>query len=172
MRGPRRAGFELGAYDRSHPLVIDPFVVWSTRLGGGGDDQAFGVTADSFGNVYVTGDTTSANFPTVGGSTLAGGVDAFVTKIDANGQFILYSAFIGGTGTDAGRGIAVDSNFNAYLTGFTNSTDFPTTSGAFQESPQGDFDAFVVKLNPGGTVLVFHPHRGLVRRYRVWHRRG
>jgi hypothetical protein len=152
VRGPRRAGFELGVYDRSQPLVIDPFVVWATRLGGSGDDQAFGVAADSFGNVYVTGDTTSVNFPTVGASALAGGVDAFVTKIDANGQFILYSAYIGGTGTDGSRGIAVDSNFNAYLAGFTNSTDFPTTSAAFQQSPQGDFDAFVVKLNPGGTV--------------------
>src|SRR5262245_33706115 len=152
VRGPRRAGFALGAYDRAHPLVIDPFVVWSTRLGGSGDDQAFGVAADAFGNVYVTGDTRSANFPAIGGSALAGGVDVFVTKLDANGQFILYSAFIGGTGTDGGRGIAVDSSFSAYLTGFTNSTDFPTTSSAFQQTPQGDFDAFVVKLNPNGTI--------------------
>lgn len=152
VRGPKQAGFALGPYDRGHPLVIDPFVVWSTRLGGSGDDQAFGVTADAFGNVYVTGDTTSIDFPTIGASALAGGVDAFVTKIDANGQFILYSTYIGGTGTDGSRGIAVDSTFNAYVAGFTNSTNFPTTSAAFQQSPQGDFDAFVVKLLPNGLI--------------------
>ncbi|MGH7308335.1 MAG: SBBP repeat-containing protein [Candidatus Rokuibacteriota bacterium] len=152
VRGPRDAGFELGAYDRAHQLVIDPVVAWATRLAARGDDQAFGVAADVGGNVYVTGDTTSANFPTVGGSTLAGGFDAFVTKLDANGQFILYSAYIGGSGTDGGRAIAVDSSFNAYLTGFTDSADFPVTSGAFQQSPQGDFDAFVVKLNATGMI--------------------
>jgi hypothetical protein len=152
VRGPEQAGFALGPYDRSHPLVIDPFVVWSTRLGGSGDDQAFGVAADVVGNVYVTGDTTSVDFPIIGSSALAGGVDAFVTKIDANGQFILYSAYIGGAATDGSRAIAIDSSFSAYLAGFTNSSDFPTTSDAFQQSPQGDFDAFVVKLNADGTV--------------------
>jgi hypothetical protein len=153
VRGPRRAGFELGTYDRSLPLVIDPLVVWSTRLGGSGDDQAFGVAVDGFGHIVVTGDTGSVDFPTLGPPPLAGGVDAFVTKLDRHGRSMLYSAYIGGTGTDGGRAIAVDWGVgDAYLAGFTNSTDFPTTSGAFQELPQGDFDAFVIKLNPDGIL--------------------
>jgi hypothetical protein len=152
VRSPKQAGFALGPYDRSQPLVIDPFVVWSTRLGGSGDDRAFGVAADVVGNVYVTGDTTSLDFPVIGSSALAGGFDAFVTKIDANGQFILYSAYIGGTGTDGSVAIAVDANFNAYVAGSTNSADFPTTPAAFQQSLAGDLDAFVVKLTAGGLV--------------------
>ncbi len=153
VRGRTEAGFTLGPHDRSHPLVIDPVISWATLLGGAGEDAAFGVAVDAVGNVYVTGDTTSVDFPEIGTSVLAGGVDAFVTKLDANGKVLLYSAYIGGTGTDGGRAIAVGPALNAFLTGFTNSSDFPTTAGAFQESPQGDFDAFVVRLDPDGRVV-------------------
>jgi Beta-propeller repeat len=152
VRGPTQAGFMLGPHEHSHPLVIDPVIAWATHLGGGGDDQAFGVAVDVVGNVYVTGDTTSLDFPEIGTSALAGEVDAFVTKLDANGQVLLYSAYIGGTGTDGGRAIAVDGNNNAYLAGFTDSTDFPTTAAGFQALPQGDFDGFVVKLDPNGVI--------------------
>ncbi|HSF07063.1 MAG TPA: SBBP repeat-containing protein [Methylomirabilota bacterium] len=150
--GPGHAGFALGPHDRSHPLVIDPLIAWATHLGGGGDDQAFGVAVDVVGNVYVTGDTTSLDFPEIGTSALAGGVDAFVSKLDANGQVLLYSAYIGGTGTDGGRAIDVDANNNAYLAGFTDSADFPTTAAGFQALPQGEFDAFVIKLDPNGVI--------------------
>jgi hypothetical protein len=159
VRGPREASFQLGAYDRSRPLVIDPVITWATLLGGTGDDQAFGVAVDTVGNVYVTGDTTSVDFPTIGTSALAGGKDAFVTKLDANGKVLLYSAYIGGTGTDGGRAIAVGPGFNAFVTGFTDSADFPTTSAGFQALPQGEFDAFVVKLDPNG-VIVYSTYLG------------
>jgi hypothetical protein len=152
VRGPAQAGFALGPHDRSHPLVIDPVIAWATHLGGSGDDQAFGVAVDVGGNVYVTGDTASLNFPEIGTTALAGGFDAFVSKLDANGQVLLYSAYIGGSGTDGGRAIDVDANNNAYLAGFTDSADFPTTPAGFQALPQGDFDAFVVKLDPNGVI--------------------
>lgn len=152
VRGPAHAGFVLGPHDRSHPLVIDPIIAWATLLGGGNDDQAFGVDTDVVGNVFVAGDTASVDFPVVGTSAPVGGIDAFVTKLDVNGQVLLYSAYIGGTGTDGSRGVAVDGSGNAYVSGFTDSDDFPTTAAGFQALPQGDFDAFVVKLDPTGLI--------------------
>ncbi len=160
-RGSKEAGFRLGPYDRSHALVIDPVITWATYLGGNGADQAFAIAVDSAGNSYVTGDTDSTNFPTTDGSRLAVGAsqtDVFVTKLNPTGQALVYSVYIGGSGTDGGRGIALDPSGNAYVAGFTASTDFPTTAGAFQRRHGGgssDFplDAFVLKLGPEGTLI-------------------
>jgi hypothetical protein len=151
VRGPREVGFGLGHYDRSLPLVIDPVITWATLLGGTGDDQAFGVALDAVGNVLVTGDTTSLDFPDASG--LPVGTDAFVTKIDANGQSLIYSAYIGGSGTDGARAIAADSGANVYLAGFTDSPDFPITAGTVQPVHGGGLDGFVVKLDPTGAIL-------------------
>src|SRR5262245_26837504 len=129
-RGPRGASFRLGPYDRSHALVIDPVITWATYLGGSGADQAFAIAVDSAGNSYVTGDTDSINFPTTDSSRLAMGAsmtDVFVTKLSPTGALV-YSVYIGGSGTDGGRGIAVDPSSSAHVTGFTTSTDFPTTA--------------------------------------------
>jgi beta-propeller repeat-containing protein len=164
----RTVGFRIGTYDTREALVIDPTVALATYVGGGGTDQAFAIALGNDGTVFVTGNTTSANFPTTAGSlepAARGGIDAFVVRLDSTFTTSLYSTFIGGSGDDAGRGIAVDTLGNAYVTGFTTSTDFPTTPGSFQPNrPAGEAagvaDAFVVKVNPLGTALVYGTYLG------------
>jgi len=161
LRGSRGAGFRLGSYNRSHALVIDPVITWATYLGGNGADEAFAIAVDSAGNSYVTGDTDSINFPTTDGSRLAIGAsqtDVFVAKLNPTGRALVYSVYIGGSGTDGGRGVALDPGGSAYVAGFTTSTDFPTTAGAFQPQHGGGssnfpLDAFVLKLGPDGTLV-------------------
>src|SRR5947207_184154 len=158
-------GFRVGSYDARRPLVIDPTIVLATYVGGAGTDQAFAIALDTSANVYLSGNTSSADFPTTLGAfqpTPAGRVDAFVVKLNSAFTARTYSTYLGGsTGDDAGRGIAVDATGNAYVTGFTASTDFPTTPGAFQTAFGGGvFDAFVVKLNPAGSRLVYGTYLG------------
>jgi hypothetical protein len=146
-------------------------LVYSTYLGGSGDDFAEG-TVDSAGNVYVTGSTTSSDFPVTPGAfqtTPNGGVDTFVVKFNPTGSALIYSTYIGGSGNDAGFGIAVDSEGNSYVTGLTTSTDFPTTPGAFQTicGCQYDGDSFVFKLNPTGSALVYSTYLGATSFYGV-----
>jgi hypothetical protein len=132
-------------------------LVYATYLGGNGNDTATGVSVDAGGNAYVTGLTDSTNFPTVGAyQTDQGGTDVFVTKLDPSGSTPLYSTYVGGSGADVGLGIAVDGTGRIYVTGYTESSDFPRLS-AFQR-PAGDADAFVVKLDPsssGAASLVY-----------------
>jgi hypothetical protein len=150
-----------GAYQTSFGGTDDAFVaklnatgtalVYSTYLGGTGNDQATGIAVDAAGNAYVTGTTTSNDFPTTAGAcqtSLGGGYyDAFVTKLNATGTALLYSTYLGGTGNDQAGGIALDIDGNAYVTGVTLSTDFPTTTGAYQTSfGSGGGDAFVAKI--------------------------
>ncbi|WP_217697922.1 Ig-like domain-containing protein, partial [Sinomonas mesophila] len=156
-------GFALAGFDTHHPLVIDPALDYSTFLGGAMDDRGFSIAVDSAGNAYVTGTTTSTDFPTTTGAfdTAAnGGADAFVTKLDATGTSLVYSTYLGGTSTENGTGIAVNSAGNAYVSGFTNSVNFPTTLGAFDTSLGGSSDAFVTKLNVAGTALVYSTYLG------------
>ncbi|HMC70143.1 MAG TPA: SBBP repeat-containing protein, partial [Mycobacteriales bacterium] len=158
-------GFHVGSYDARRPLVIDPTITLATYVGGGGTDQAFAIALDASANVYLTGNTNSADFPTTVGAfqpTPRGGVDAFVVKLNSTFTARTYSTYLGGTtGDDAGRGIAVDATGSAYVTGFTASTDFPTTPGAFQTAfGGGGLDAFVVKLNPAGSGLVYGTYLG------------
>ncbi len=128
-------------------------LVFSTYLGGSGNDFSQGIALDSSGNTYVTGGTSSTNFPTVNAiqPTFGGGAfDAFVTKVNPLGSGLVYSTYLGGSGQDQGISIALDSlpNPNAYLTGLTGSTNFPTTTGAFQTMfGGGSFDAFVAKIS-------------------------
>jgi hypothetical protein len=127
-------------------------LLWSTYLGGSGIDIANALAVDGSGIVYLTGSTTSSNFPTAGPyqAALAGGTDAFVAAISAAGTGLVYSTYLGGAGVDSGNGIAVDAAGSAYVTGATTSSAFPVTAGAYQTVAGGASDAFVAKFNPAG----------------------
>jgi hypothetical protein len=148
-----RVGIEVGEYDRTLPLVIDPVLTYSTYLGGSLSDSAFGVATDGQGNAYVTGSTASADFPSrnqyQGDQPF---LDVFVAKLNTNAAgdaSLLYSAYLGGGGIDRGHGIAVDpSGQNIYVTGETASTNFPVQNE--YQGNQPDFDAFVARLTADG----------------------
>ncbi len=158
----REGRFRIGKYDASQELVIDPPLIYSTYHGGSGLDYGYAVAVDSVGNTYVTGGAGSSNFPAGGPlqSGLRGTEDVFVTKINPSGSAKLYSTYLGGNAVDEGRGIAVDVQGNAYITGSTGSLDFPTTKNAIQGTPGGSGDAFVAKLNASGSALVYSTYLG------------
>jgi beta-propeller repeat-containing protein/ASPM-SPD-2-Hydin domain-containing protein/centrosomal CEP192-like protein len=167
LKGRGKVGFSIGPYDQSKTLVIDPVLSYSTYLGGSSTDQGAGIAVDGSGDVYVTGFTQSADFPLLGtlpapNNALQGSTDAFVTKLNPSGSALLYSTYLGGTNVDEGTGIAVDSAGNAYVTGFTQSTDFPLASPlpSPNNALQGSADAFVTKLNPAGSALVYSTYLG------------
>ncbi len=164
LRRGHDLGFEVAAYDTARPLIIDPTLVYSTYLGGSGEDDGQGIAVDTSGNAYVTGRTLSSDFPTTAGAFQTtyggGGYDAFVTKLNSTGTNLLYSTYLGGSGDDRGQGIALDSSGHAYVTGQTLSSDFPTTPGAFQTTLGGSHDAFVTKLNSTGTNLLYSTYLG------------
>ncbi len=141
----------LGRYDSRHSLTIDPSLTFSTYLGGASYDAIYAMAADSGGNVYVAGETSSGTIP--GGAQLArSSRDAWVAKLNSSGSKLLYLIYLGGSGNDSGRGIAVDASGNAYITGVTASTDFPTTSGAFSTHIAGLQEAFITKLSSIGQI--------------------
>ncbi|MFM2289684.1 MAG: hypothetical protein RL684_2827, partial [Pseudomonadota bacterium] len=198
--------FDVGDYDHGKALVIDPVLSYLSYLGGSATESVGNVTGygasgvtnftspaaiDSGGNLYVTGSTYSTNFPMVGGLGAApakyNGLSkswVFVSKIAPNGASLVYSTYIGGTFDDYGNAIAVDSAGSAYVTGYTNSGDFPVTSGAYQticaptrngltgledqncDTPAGVSsgnqwgNAFVAKLNATGSALVYSTFLG------------
>jgi hypothetical protein len=160
--------FKIGDYDRSRRLVIDPVLIYSTFLGGSLADAAQDVAVDAAGNTYLTGYTTSINFPHAGvvsDSSYNGGDDVFVTKLNAAGTTALYSTYLGGSNDENGLGVALDSSANAYITGLTRSPNFPITPGAADSTCQSSTgpgglcapfphagDAFVTKLNGTGAI--------------------
>lgn len=172
--------FAVGTYDHSQSLVIDPILAYSTFFGGTNAEFAVAVTADSAGNAYVCGLTISTDFPLTAGAfqavNYAEGQNAvstaFVSKFDASGSALLYSTYLGGNAIadtlheqgDYAHAIAVDTAGNAYVTGWTYSSDFPITSGAFQTSDQAAnislATGFVTKLNPNGTGLIYSTYLG------------
>jgi hypothetical protein len=138
-------------------------LVYSTYLGGSGnDDEAYGIAIDQFRNAYVVGYTNSGDFPTKNALQPypAGGYDAFVTKLNSSGSALVYSTYLGGSGDDNGLDIAVDRLGNAYVTGGTQSSDFPTTAGAAQPQLNGFGNAFISKLNAEGSLLVYSTYLG------------
>jgi hypothetical protein len=228
LLGKKQVGFEVGSYDETIPLVIDPVLVYSTYLGsanndlayrvvldaagntyygglsqattltgnamgnakssggvskmiakvspagvllyttfiGGTADQAsiYGLDVDGNGNVYATGPTYSTDFPLVNDarhSSFAGGAnDVFVLELDSTGSALVFSTLLGGSGNEYSVGLRLDSVGNIYVVGNTQSSNFPTTSGAYQTSLAGGKDAFLSKLAPGGTSLVYSTYFG------------
>ena len=172
LRKPDRVGFEVAAYDAGKALIIDPVLSYSTYLGGSMDDFGNAITVDSDGNIYVTGGTTSPNFPTTRGvyQTSYGGADGgyqsvngdvFVAKLNPSGSALVYSTYLGGSGDDNAYGIVVDAAKNVYLTGGTNSSNFPVTPGVYQPTSGGLTDVFVTKLDPNGAKLLYSTHIGV-----------
>jgi hypothetical protein len=145
-----RVGFDIGAYDRSKTLVIDPVLSYSTYLGGSGSELHPTIAVDSALDMYVTGATSSTDFPVTDGSTFKAGAttNVFVAKYDPPGANLLFASYIGGTGADSPVGIAVDAATNIYVAGTTTSTNFPTSTSAFQTMPTspGNPHAFVTQL--------------------------
>lgn len=196
--------FELGRYDKDKPLVIDPVITYSTYLGGSGADEALGAATDGSGGAYITGSTTSIDFPLGSdgaldkecgedkncdaaasslqpNSPLVPNPDVFVSKFSADGSTLEYSTYLGGSGDDRGLGIAVDDGGRAYLTGRTDSSNFPVTNNAFDATCGSDGqcnarltddpsdpptarrtmpDAFVAKLDPKGSTLTYSTYLG------------
>lgn len=151
LLGDRTAGFKLGSYDASLPLVIDP-VVYGTFLGGSGDDRLTSFSVDAWDHLYVTGYTDSLDFP--GASYLAtqpARRRVFVAKLNQGGTQLEYVAIVGGSDSQSSAGIAVDTAGNAFISGWTTSPDFPTTAGAHSRAG----NSFVFKLNASGTELLY-----------------
>jgi len=152
--GEREVGFTVGAYDPRRPLVIDPVLSYSTYLGGSYYDEATAVTVDSQGYIWVTGNTETQDFPTLGRGlqgTGGGARNVFLTKLNpfaTTGISLVYSGFLGGLGDEEPSAIAVDAAGNVYLTGTTKSRDFPVTDSGFRtESGSTDQNAFAMKIN-------------------------
>ncbi len=158
----RTIGFELGAYDHSRPLVIDPLVLaYSTYLGGNDSEFPNAIAVDSSGAAYVTGETNSTDFDTLNPIELDDDeADVFVSKLNPAGNALVYSTYLGGDGFDGANGIAVDSSGAAYVTGETSSTDYCTGAGcSFETDPPGS-DAFISKLTPAGSALAYSTYVG------------
>ena len=225
LLGKKQVGFEVGSYDDTMPLVIDPVLVYSTYLGSADNDLAYrvvldaagnsyyggmskntmlagnaigsttksthmiakvspsgvllytafiggtadqtgidGLDVDGSGNVYATGQTWSADFPRVNdprNSSWAGGQnDVFVLELNSTGNALVFSTLLGGNNNEYSVGLRLDSGGNIYVVGNTQSTNFPTTPGAYQTTLAGGKDAFLTKLAPGGTSLVYSTYFG------------
>src|SRR6267378_2278024 len=181
FKNAHEVSFQVAAYDRSRPLIIDPVLAYSTYLGGRRIIKKKSIAVDSGGNVYVTGLAGSKDFPTTAGTFQATNHalhgfagNAFVTKLNPAGSGLVYSTYLGGsgsptcphelasgcTGGDQGAGVAVDAAGHAYVTGWTTSSDFPTTIGAFQPMLHGFQNAFATKLNSDGTGLLYSTYLG------------
>jgi hypothetical protein len=144
--------------------VINPqgsAFVYSTYIGGGGEDAATGIAADAGGNAYLTGFTTSTDFPVANPIRPAssGGADAFVLKFNAAGSSLVYGTYLGGSSDDGAWSVAIDSSNNAYVAGTTKSTNFPTVS-AYQPVLRGGTDAFVTKVNSNGSAFLYSTYLG------------
>ena len=156
-------GFEMEGYDRDRSLTIDPTLIYSSFLGGSSKEYGWGVAVDGSGRSYVGGYTQSADFPTQNGyepDYQGGDWDAFVTRFSADGSSVQYSSYLGGSLDDQGHGLAVDDQGCAYVTGYTRSTDFPTTPGAFDTSHNGGPDVFLTKLSADGNSLLYSTYLG------------
>lgn len=138
-------------------------LIYSTYLGGSDIDVGQRIAVDSAGSAFVTGYTSSTNFPVVSGAvqpTQSGGIDAFVTKLSPSGSSLVYSTYLGGSLDDEGMSIGLDSSGNAYITGYTRSTDFRTTPSAFRTTLTGEMDVFVTKLDASGSNLIYSTYLG------------
>ena len=173
LRDVDSIGFTFDEYDRTRPLVIDPVLVYSTYLGGNASDAGRAIAIDSERNVYITGQTAATNFPVANPiqANNAGSFDIFVTKINAAGNAIVYSTYIGGSVGEIGHGIDVDAAGNAYVTGVTGGTtganNFPTTPGAFDRTFNTPDEAVLLKINAAGNTLVYSTYTGASNSFEV-----
>jgi hypothetical protein len=160
LRDSRQVGFELGPYDETKPLVIDPVLAFSSYLGGTHADSGQGIAVDASGRAYLTGTTMSPDFPTTTGGPISSDLDeVFVAKLNTEGTALVYSTYLGGTGADTGEDIAIDAAGTAYLTGTTTSADFPIVN-AVQPTIGGFGDAFVARLSAAGDTLLHATYLG------------
>ena len=178
LRRPDQVGFELGSYDSSRALVIDPVLAYSTYIGGSADEACPAaaritiasissppagcpaIAVDSAFNMYVAGATTSSDFPAAGTpfqASRAAAPDVFVAKLNSQGSALVFSTYLGGDGTDFTAGLAVDGASNVAVAGSTTSTDFPTgtTSGFQGTAASAGQHAFVAELSPDGSTLLY-----------------
>ncbi len=147
MRGPGEVGFDIGGYDRTRPLVIDPVLSYATYLGGSSEDAATSVAVGADGRIYVAGYTSSVDFPSAGtNSPIQGFTDGFVAKLSADGSVLEYVTYLGGSDYDFAYGIGVDSSGNAYVAGTSFSSDFPPGGPIFGF-------AFVASLDQAGSAM-------------------
>lgn len=160
LLGIGRAGFSVASRDPGRALCIDPGLAYGTFIGGSGIEAVQGIAVDASGNAYITGLTSSANFPVKTGAistNSSGNFDAFVMKIKPDGSDYIFSTYVGGSGSDQGVGIAIDSTFNVYICGSTLSINYPTSAAAADKTwsfGTSFGDAFVTKIrNDGGDVL-------------------
>jgi uncharacterized repeat protein (TIGR01451 family) len=157
LQSTNRAGFEIGDYDPSRSLVIDPTLSYSSYLGGSGNETSPSIAVDSSFDIYVAGQTTSPTFPGITGTPLKGPSDVFIAKLDPTGSSLIFATYLGGTGTESSAGIGVDSATNVYVAGTTDSTDFPTLNG-FQDNCTGCVagnHVFLTELKPDGSAPLY-----------------
>jgi|GEM_PF-968826 len=151
------SNLDRSSYAQPSPQAVE--LVYSTYLGGGNADVGYGIAVNGSGNAYVTGKAWFPNFPTENPyQTDQAGADVFVTKLNSSGESLIYSTYLGGGDNDGGRGIAVDGSGNAYVTGFTESSDFPTQNP--YQTDQGVSDVFVTKLSSSGNYLAYSTYIG------------
>jgi hypothetical protein len=165
LRQASHVSFEIGEYDATLPLVIDPILAYSTYLGGTNSElsQLRSIAVDLSGRAFVAGYSLSIDFPTTVGAfdtTHNGSYDVFVSRLSADGSALEYSTFLGGTDADYANGIALDALGSAYVSGVTASTNFPTTAGAFQSANRGGQDVFITKLDATGSGLLYSTYVG------------
>jgi len=152
--------FQVARYDPSKPLVIDPTLVYSTYLGGAGDDQPTGIAVDGTGSVYIAGYTNSADFLlTTLGAPSTNANHVFVAKLDSTGSRLVYADYIGGNGNDYGIGLALDSANNVYVTGSTTSSNFPLVK-PYQAIDPGSYSGFLSKISTDGSSLSYSTYLG------------
>ncbi|MDQ3797953.1 MAG: hypothetical protein M3384_00745, partial [Acidobacteriota bacterium] len=167
LLGNNEVGFEIGAYDRSRTLVIDPILRYSTYVGGTELDRIADIAVDAAGNAYLVGDTRSLDFPSPGARVASDEFGIFVGKLDPTGNNFVYLTFLEGEEDDLAQAIAIDGANNAYITGFSHSEQYPTTAGAFKERKSfcaafpfpttcyaANEDVVVTKLNAAGNLDV------------------
>jgi hypothetical protein len=167
--GNNEFSFQIDQYDKNHPLTIDPFLIYSTFFGGSAGDNISSMVLDNSGSLSFAGSTNSLNFPTLNAvqSSYAGGSsDTYVTKLSNDGSYVIYSTYIGGSSpsnnSEAALAIAVDDADNAYVTGFTNSNNFPVVNSlsGYHGGVPGSTDGFVFKLSSDGDSLLYSTYLG------------
>ena len=160
MKDSTHVAFQVASYDATKPLVIDPVLVYSTYLGGSGDDNATAVAVDNSGDVYVVGYTDSTDFPLATlGSLPAGTNHVFVAKLDPTASNLIYADYLGGNGEDFGYALTLDGADDVYVTGSTESSNFPVVN-AYQATYPGFFNAFVTTISPDGSALLYSTYLG------------